>query len=64
MVTGTETETNASRSTSTFVGASINSMLGSLFVIDIGIEYVPARLAADQSTETLSTAGLSVASVF
>ena len=33
-------------------------------MIDIGMEYVPARFTAAQSTLTMSTAGLSASSVF
>ncbi len=64
IVTGIDLDVNASRSTWTDDGRSMISMLGSVLVIVIGMEYVPARFTAAQSTLTVNTVGLSVLSVF
>src|SRR5579859_7095773 len=64
IVTGTETDANLSTSTCRDVGASMSSICPSVLMIDIGMEYVPTRLTAAQSTLATSTAGSSESSVF
>ncbi len=64
MVTGTETDPNLSTSTCSDAGASMSSICESLLMIVTGMEYVPTRFTAAQSTLAMSTAGFSESRVF
>jgi hypothetical protein len=62
--TGTDTDANLSTSICRDVGGSISSICASLLVIDIGMEYVPTRFTAAQSTLAVITVGSSESRVF
>src|ERR1700722_1334423 len=65
MVTPTDFDSNASTSTVTDAGGSINSIAGSLLTTVSGIAYTPVCVTLDQRAVTESAvAGLSDDSVF
>ncbi len=54
MVTPTDFNSNASTSTVTVVGGSINSIAGSLLTMVMGMAYVPTCVTLDQRALTVS----------